>query len=81
MATTFIQAELSRWIAQAGTHLKAQDLRRAIEICVDNANQAILGASGGQPQYMGMGTTLVVGVFRGTVSCWAYWRFALLPFA
>lgn len=66
MATTFIQAELSRWIAQAGTHLKAQDLRRAIEICVDNANQAILGASEANPQYMGMGTTLVVGVFQGT---------------
>ncbi|MBI3101453.1 MAG: Stp1/IreP family PP2C-type Ser/Thr phosphatase [Burkholderiales bacterium] len=66
MATTFIQSELSRWIAQAGPHLKAQDLRRAIEICVDNANQAILGAAESNPQYMGMGTTLVVGVFQGT---------------
>ena len=66
MATTFIQSELSRWIAQAGQNLKAQDLRRAIEICVDNANQAILGASESNPQYMGMGTTLVVGVFQGT---------------
>lgn len=65
MATTFIQTEMARWLAQAGQHLKAQDLRRAIEICVDNANQAILGAAEANPQYMGMGTTLVVGVFQG----------------
>ena len=66
MATTFIQTEMARWLAQAGQQLKAQDLRRAIEICVDNANQAILGAAEANPQYMGMGTTLVVGVFQGS---------------
>ena len=65
MATTFIQAEMARWIAQAGLNLKAQDLRRALEICIDNANQAILGAAESNPQYTGMGTTLVVGVFQG----------------
>src|SRR3990167_813356 len=42
MATTFIRTELARWLAQAGQHLKAFDLRRGIEICVDNANHAIL---------------------------------------
>lgn len=65
MATTFIQSELARWIAQAGQNLKALDLRRAMEICVDNANQAILGAAQSNPQYAGMGTTLVVCVFQG----------------
>lgn len=66
MATTFIRTELARWLAQAGHHLKAMDLRRGIEICVDNANRAILGAAEANPQYAGMGTTLVVGVFQGS---------------
>ena len=66
MATTFIRTELARWLAQAGQHLKAFDLRRGIEICVDNANQAILGAAESNPQYSGMGTTVVVGVFQGS---------------
>jgi len=65
MATTFIRTELARWLTEAGHHLKAMDLRRGIEICVDNANQAILGAAEANPQYSGMGTTLVVGVFQG----------------
>jgi protein phosphatase len=66
MATTFIRTELARWLGEAGAHLKAFDLRRAIEICVGNANQAILGAAEANPQYAGMGTTLVVGVFQGS---------------
>ena len=66
MATTFIRTELARWLAQAGDHLKAFDLRRGIEICVDNANHAILGAAESNPQYSGMGTTVVVGVFQGS---------------
>lgn len=66
MATTFIRTELARWLSEAGQHLKAFDLRRGIEICVDNANQAILGAAEANPQYSGMGTTLVVGVFQGS---------------
>jgi protein phosphatase len=41
-----------------------QEFRRAINICVDNANQSIFNASRADPQYAGMGTTLVVGVFQ-----------------
>jgi len=41
-------------------------VRRALEICVENANHAILGASLSNPQYAGMGTTLVVAVFHGS---------------
>ena len=66
MATTFIRTEMGRWLAEAGQHLKAFDLRRAIEICVGNANQAILGAAEANAQYAGMGTTLVVGIFQGS---------------
>ena len=39
-------------------------VRRAMDICVDNANRAIFNAANSNPQYAGMGTTLVVGVFR-----------------
>jgi len=35
-----------------------------MDICVENANRAIFKASNANPQYAGMGTTLVVAVFR-----------------
>jgi PPM family protein phosphatase len=64
MATTFIKSELGRWLAQAGRHANAKEVRRAMEICVDNANRSIFNAANSNPQYSGMGTTLVVGVFQ-----------------
>jgi len=35
-----------------------------MDICVDNANRAIFNAANTNPKYAGMGTTLVLGVFR-----------------
>jgi len=35
-----------------------------MDICVDNANRAIFNAANANPQYAGMGTTLVVAVFH-----------------
>lgn len=64
MATTFIKQELGRWLAEASDSATDADVRRAMEICVDNANRAIFNAANSNPQYAGMGTTLVVGVFR-----------------
>ncbi|WP_332814845.1 Stp1/IreP family PP2C-type Ser/Thr phosphatase [Ramlibacter sp.] len=64
MATTFIKSELGRWLTQAGRHANAREVRRAMEICVDNANRSIFNAANSNPQYSGMGTTLVVGVFQ-----------------
>lgn len=64
MATTFIKSELGRWLTQAGRHANAKEVRRAMEICVDNANRSIFNAANSNPQYSGMGTTLVVGVFQ-----------------
>ena len=43
MATTFIRTEMARWLAQAGASPQSTDVRRALEICVENANHAILG--------------------------------------
>ncbi len=62
MATAFIRSELSRWLSQVGKTANAREVRRALEICVDNANRSIFNAANSNPQYAGMGTTLVVGV-------------------
>jgi PPM family protein phosphatase len=64
MATTFIKSELGRWLSQAGRQANAREVRRAMEICVDNANRSIFNAANSNPQYSGMGTTLVLGVFQ-----------------
>ena len=64
MATSFIKTELGRWLSEASQSASDTDVRRAMDICVDNANRAIFNAANSNPQYAGMGTTLVVGVFR-----------------
>jgi PPM family protein phosphatase len=64
MATSFIKTELGRWLQEASSTASDSDVRRAMDICVDNANRAIFNASNSNPQYAGMGTTLVVGAFR-----------------
>jgi PPM family protein phosphatase len=64
MATSFIRSELGRWLQEAGSNATDGEVRRAMDICVDNANRAIFNAANANPQYAGMGTTLVVTVFR-----------------
>ena len=64
MATAFVRSELGRWLADAAPEVSDHDVRRAMDICVDNANRAIFNAANANPQYGGMGTTLVVAVFR-----------------
>jgi protein phosphatase len=56
MATTFIKSELGRWLSQAGVNANARELRRAMEICVDNANRSIFNAANSNPQYSGRHT-------------------------
>jgi protein phosphatase len=64
MATSFVRNELGRWLREASTQASDADVRRAMDICVDNANRAIFNSANSNPQYAGMGTTLVVAVFR-----------------
>ena len=64
MVCDFIKSELGRWLMEAGTSASDGDVRRAMDICVDNANAAIFGAANSNPTYAGMGTTLVLAVFR-----------------
>jgi protein phosphatase len=64
MATAFIKSEMSRWLQEAGHAATLREVRRAMEICVENANLSIFNAANANAAYSGMGTTLVVGVFR-----------------
>jgi protein phosphatase len=66
MATAFIKSEMARWLSEVGQHAQGKEIRRALEICVDNANLSIFSAANSNSHYSGMGTTLVVGVFQGT---------------
>ena len=66
MATSFVKAELGRWLLEGGSEASARELKRAMEICIDNANRSIFNAANANPAYAGMGTTLVMGVFVGT---------------
>jgi PPM family protein phosphatase len=66
MAAAFIKSEMGRWLAQAGLNSNAREVRRALEICVENANHSIFNAANSNPQYRGMGTTLVMAVFQGS---------------
>jgi PPM family protein phosphatase len=51
-------------LREASAQATDAEVRRAMDICVDNANRAIFNAANANPQYAGMGTTLVVAVFR-----------------
>ncbi|MGQ0597421.1 Stp1/IreP family PP2C-type Ser/Thr phosphatase [Aquabacterium sp.] len=64
MACDFIKSELGRWLHEASSNASDGDVKRAMDICVDNANRAIFGAANSNPTYAGMGTTLVLAVFR-----------------
>ena len=63
MAVTFINQELGSWLLQAGNRASARELRRTLETCVHNVNHSIFSAACSNPDYEGMGTTLVAGVF------------------
>jgi protein phosphatase len=63
MAVSFIQSEMTRWLSQARHQALPQQVRRALEICVQNTNTSILRSAQANEHYAGMGTTLVVGVF------------------
>ncbi|MBL8303912.1 MAG: Stp1/IreP family PP2C-type Ser/Thr phosphatase [Ideonella sp.] len=65
MATSHIRTELGSWLGQAAANASDAEIRRAMALCVDNANRAIFESAKANPHQAGMGTTLVMGVFRG----------------
>jgi PPM family protein phosphatase len=64
MATTHLVAELGRWLTEAAAQATEGEIRRAMTLCVDKANLAIHRAAEADPRQAGMGTTLVMGIFR-----------------
>jgi len=62
MAVTSIMLEFAPWL-QAGSQVPTEELRRHMQTCVGNVNHSIFSAACTHPEYEGMGTTLVVGVF------------------
>lgn len=63
MASTSIQTEIALWLAQTAQHSMQANVWRALQTATENANEAILNAAFANPQYEGMGTTVVVAVF------------------
>lgn len=64
MAITHIRTDLAAWLEDASPNASAREIKRAMEICTDNANRRIFDAAHQNPQYAGMGTTLVLGLFQ-----------------
>jgi protein phosphatase len=64
MAVTVVKSELLRWLSVQAQNSSPADISRNIGLCIDQANQSILHAARSTPQYAGMGTTVVVGVFK-----------------
>ena len=64
MAVASIGTSLGVWLASAGPDLSGDAIRQAMTDCVAEANRAILAAAQAHPAYQGMGTTLVLAVFR-----------------
>lgn len=65
LAVDLITGEIGRWLQEASGVAATRDVRRAMEICVDNANRAIFEAANTHAAYSGMGTTLVMAVLHG----------------
>jgi len=64
MATSLISAMLYSWVMETGSSATQQDSCAAMARCVESANLAIYDAAHSNPAYAGMGTTLVVCVFK-----------------
>ena len=41
---------MSRWLSEAGLNANAKEVKRALEICVENANHSIFNAASSNPQ-------------------------------
>jgi len=65
LAVTTIASELTAWLERAAAEAGIEDLQRAVEICVGNANRQIFDAAHTDPDCAGMGTTLVMAVAHG----------------
>lgn len=65
MAVLFVKSELVRHLSDNDLHHNPAQVAQMIETSFDKANLSILNAANANPHYVGMGTTLVAGVFHG----------------
>jgi protein phosphatase len=65
MASERVRTELAERLKSAGANPSESDVRSAMVEAVAHANTAVWQAATTTPEYAGMGTTLVVAVFRG----------------
>ncbi len=64
MAVATLRSELTLWLAVSGDGDDSAAVRAAMQQATDAANHAIYEAAHQNAQYHGMGTTLVLGLFR-----------------
>lgn len=64
LAVSVIKTVLPRWLTEVGKRSTLIELKRAMEISVDDANRTVYNAARSNVQYAGMGTTLVMAVFH-----------------
>lgn len=64
MAVASVGTSLGHWLASAVPETPASAIRQAMADSVSEANRAILAVAQARPAYQGMGTTLVLAVFR-----------------
>lgn len=65
MTVNLVLSELTRWRADPATKPSLLQAVHALEMSAAQANLSVLNAALFNPQYAGMGTTLVVGLFLG----------------
>lgn len=64
MATALISVRLGTWLLNRGPQASTTEARGAIRASVDRANHGIFQAANTHGEFEGMGTTVVVAVFR-----------------
>jgi serine/threonine protein phosphatase PrpC len=64
MACEFVRRELGLWLQDCASEATDTEVCRAMDICVENANTVVFQAAHSDVRYAGMGTTIVVAVFR-----------------
>lgn len=65
MACEFVRQELGHWLKESSEDATDTEVCRAMDICVENANAVVFQAAHAEARYAGMGTTIILAVFRG----------------
>jgi len=65
LAVTTISSQLTDWLEHTAASASVEDLQRAMETCVGNANRKIFDTANSDENCASMGTTLVMAVAHG----------------